>query len=106
MEIYRLSWKGYTKKDRNQAINDLKDIISDYGYIIESNLFSDMALSLIIETEGGKIQGLRQALEGYLSISNQNDPEQFKEGYYLIFFNVTFIRGTGNMTHQVPEFPG
>lgn len=106
MEINRLTWKGYTKKDRNRAIYDLKNIISDYGYIIESNLFSDLALSLIIETDGGKIHGLYKALEGYLTISNQNDPEQFKEGNYLIFFNVTFIHGTGNMTHQVPEFPG
>jgi len=70
MEIPRITWKGYTKKDGHKVTNKLKEI------------------SALLTVEG-------------------NDPSPQKpEKNYFIFFNITFIQGSGDLMREVPDIPG
>lgn len=101
-----INWKGYTKKNRTQAIDELKNIIGRYGYILESNLFSDMALSMIIGIEERKINGLYTALNAYMTMGEYKPVTTASDCEYILSLNVTFNDSTGNLEHEIPSFPG
>jgi len=104
----KLSWQAYSNGNRNEAIEAVKKAISSSdGYIMNFNMFSDLALTLNIEIEGNKIQALYKALSLVLSISELElhnlNLESDKE--WLIFMNISFNRGKGELKQEIPEVP-
>jgi hypothetical protein len=101
-----INWKGYTKKNRNLAIHELKNIIGRFGYILEYNLFSDMALSLIIEIEERKINSLYNELNEYISMEKNDLVPATSDGERVLTLHVTFSESSGDLEHLVPDVPG
>ena len=105
----KLRWQAYSNGDRNKVIESAKNIISiSDGYIMNFNLFSDLALTLAVEIEENKIQMLHQGLSPILNISElelkELNLESNKE--WLIFINISFSKGKGELKRKVPEVPG
>ena len=71
-------------------------------------MYSDLALSIVVEIEENQIDKLHSALGDKLSVS----PEKL-EGVNrrsgkecLILLNVSFGRGKGNLKNEIPSVPG
>lgn len=105
----KLNWQAYSSVDRNQIIEKIKDAISiSDGYIMNFNVFSDIALSLSIEIKENAIKKLHNALSNILKVSDL-DIENINLGSrkeWLIFINISFSNGTGNLKRKIPSVPG
>jgi len=104
------SWEGYSNGNRIEIIDEIKSAIqlSD-GAIMNFNMFSDLALTLSIEIPANRMNDLHQSLSKILSISIKNteevkDEKSIKEK--MIYFNISFTKGTGNMKNEIPDVPG
>jgi len=105
----KLYWKAYANDDRNKVIEEIKNIISiNDGCIMNFNIFSDLTLTLSVEIEENKVQILHKALSSILNISelelNNLNLESKKE--WLIFINISFSRGKGELKRRIPKVPG
>jgi hypothetical protein len=107
--LKKLNWEAYSSDDRNKTIEETKAIISrNDGYIMNFNLFSDLALTLSIEIEEHRIAKLHEGLSQVLKVSDFDagtiNQESKKE--WLIFLNISFTSGTGELKIKIPEVPG
>jgi len=96
-------------QERNKAIEELKGIISNNGgFIINSNFFSDLALSLTIEIEEKDILKLHSTIEESMKISESGleNLNAKSKAEWWIFLNITFSQGTGDLKTDVPNVPG
>jgi len=105
----KLNWQLYVKTSRNKAIEEIKNIISkNEGYIIYSNLFSDLALTLTVEIEEKNIKSLYLELDREFSIQDSGiqkiDLNSNQEWWVLM--NISFGKGKGNISTKVPNVPG
>ncbi len=105
----KLNWQAYSSGNRNELIEAIKDVISKSdGYIMNFNLFSDIALSLSIEIEEQKVAALHEALSGVVTVSELDQeklhPHSSKE--VLLFLNVSFSSGKGDVAIEIPAVPG
>ena len=87
----------------------MKEVISGSdGYILNFHMFSDLALSLSIEIPGNSIYQLHKALSTILNVS-EFDPKDIRPASkkeWLIFVNISFGGGTGDLKKEVPAVPG
>ena len=71
------------------------------------NMFSDLAITFSIEIPENKIIELHNALKSILKISDIESkhaiPQSKKE--WLIFMNISFSKGTGELKIEKPEVP-
>lgn len=105
----KLHWSGYTNTDRLMVIEQVKHTISDSGgCIVNFNMYSDLALSLTIEVEEDQIIPLHQQLRTILTVSDLSDgnikPNSKEE--WLLFVNISFGQGKGELKNEVPAVPG
>ena len=99
-------WTGYSNEDRNIAISEIQRIVSAYGFITDFKPFSDLAMSFKIELEEFQVDALYEALKEYMTLKDFQ-PLQSKSGVERsIYLNVTFIKGTGDVRHEIPSVPG
>ena len=105
----KLFWQAVSNEERNNIINQIKDIVSkNSAYIINFNMFSDLALGLSIGVEENKIYELHSSLCKILAVSDLKFEDSQKNGEeeWLIFLNVSFGKGEGALKGVVPEVPG
>jgi hypothetical protein len=107
--IKTLTWQAYSSGERNYIIEELKSAInSSSGYIMNSNIFSDLALNLSIEIEESKVLELHNELSRILNVSkpdiNKINLASGKE--CLISMNISFSKGKGELKNKIPEVPG
>lgn len=107
--LKKLNWQAYTNKDRNKSIEEIKKTIDDNeGCILNFTMFSDLAMSLSIEIQEKYILQLHKALSDTLRITELDiatiRPNSPKE--YILFLNVSFGAGSGNLKKVVPAVPG
>ena len=107
--IKKLNWEIFSGKDRNIAIEEVKSVIdSSSGYIMNFNMFSDLALSLSIEIEESGIIALHSELSQLFNLTEldhtQINPNSKKE--WMIFINISFSSGKGDLTNDIPDVPG
>ncbi len=105
----KLNWEAFSNGKRNKVIEELKNTISSSdGYIMNFNMFSDLALTLSIEIEENKIQTLHKALALVLKVSeldlNELNLESKKD--WIIFINISFGKGIGELKQKIPKVPG
>lgn len=103
----KLRWTAATSIERNRAIELIKDCISTHdGYIMNFNIFSDLAINLCIEIQEHQILNLYEGLKKIVTISDVDDtvnPQSKKD--WLIFMNISFGKGTGSLKSDIPEVP-
>lgn len=107
--VNKLNWEIFSTQERNSAIEELKNIISrNEGYIINFNLFSDLALSLTIEIEENNILNLYKELVRTFKIS-EPEPENLNSNSKRdcwVLMNMSFSKGKGNLKVGIPDVPG
>lgn len=105
----KLIWTAYSSKPRIEIIESIKDIISkNDGYIMNFNMFSDLAITFSIEAPEDKIIELHNALNSILKISDIESEYVFQQSKkeWLIFMNISFSKGKGKLKIEMPEVPG
>ncbi len=105
----KLNWQGISGEGRHKMIAAVRDAIDDQeGCIINFNILSDLQLFLMIEIPENKISALYQTLEQMMTISPMNgehlNSKSTKE--WVLFLNISFSTGSGNLRVEVPEVPG
>ena len=105
----KLIWTAYSSESRIEIIEKIKTIIStNDGYIMNFNMFSDLAMTFSIEIPEDRIIELHNALNNILKISDIESKHVIgllkKE--WLIFMNISFNKGTGELKIAMPEVPG
>ncbi len=100
-----IRWEGICKKNRIQAISDITLLINRYGSILSFRKFSDLALSMIVEVEPGKIIPLHQELGRITDLEGTLPGDSEEPGQVTIFLNITFSKGTGDLEIEVPDIP-
>jgi hypothetical protein len=105
----KLNWQLFSNENRYEVIENIKNVISNSdGYIVNFNMFSDLALSLSVEIEEKKIQKLHRALSQIINVSelklNTINLQSKKD--WLIFMNISFGKGKGELKQKTPEVPG
>jgi hypothetical protein len=104
--MVKLYWTGYSHHERTAAISAIQEIVAKYGSIVDFKLFSDLALALVIEVDGNKIDALHQDLSRELQMDAIPVEEVQSSTESTILFNITFGKGTGNMKQTIIEVPG
>lgn len=61
---------------------------------------------MIIEIEERKIKTLYNDLQIYASITESCNIDSDSKKEYIILFNVTFTKATGDLVIEVPAIPG
>ena len=104
----KLNWEIISAGKRMEVIEQLKGVISkNDGYVIYFNTFSDLAMTLTIEIEAKNIRNLHQGLQEIVTISSSlSDEIKMSEDEWWILLNVSFSKGEGNLTVDIPNVPG
>lgn len=99
-------WSGHTAESRINTIQRLEESIARYGFIIDFKYFSDLAMSIQVETIGRKVLPLYHDLQGILTMElfEQDFPEP--EAEFTILPHIAFSAGHGALKVDVPEVPG
>ena len=99
-------WTGISKDERIKSISEITTIIDRYGAILNFQRFSDISLSLVIETEECRLNDLYLSLEKVMFIEGYDHTISDSTAECIILFNITFTKGTGDMKIEIPSIPG
>jgi hypothetical protein len=99
-------WTGYSHDKRHAGIQAIQKVIAKYGYVVDFHPFSDLSLAMAIEIEESKIDVLYDELTKNIDLEefehlNSNSTKERK-----VYLNITFSKGTGNLSIEVPAVPG
>ena len=98
-------WKGICKDDRIRMISRINEIIEDHGAILNFQRFSDISLSMVIEVDPGKLLSLHEKLEAVMSLQTKQDISRAPAEGAILFLNVTFASGSGELEIEIPDIP-
>jgi hypothetical protein len=99
-------WSGYSNNERHQTINSIKEAISESGDIVDFHFFSDIGIAIKIEIEEWKINYLHEKLMKVIKLDKEENVTENSKRERVIFLNLTFGKGTGNLTVESPAVPG
>jgi len=97
---------GYYSKERTTGVSEIERIINQTGFIVDFKMFSDISLSLTIEIEERKVDRLCDDLQTIMSLNSFNKLNLNSESECVVFLNITFTKGTGDLKIEVPSIPG
>ncbi len=98
-------WKGISNDERIKAISELTGIINQYATILNFQKFSDFSLSLLLEIEECKVIDLQSGLKTIMSLEHINSDLTNSKEDCIVFLNVTFTKGTGDLEIEIPDIP-
>lgn len=106
--IGTIYWSGIYMHDRIKGMQEAEKIIDELGFITDFKLFSDLAISLVIEIDQDKVNALYHALTEKFRMNEFTDISEQKTGIISqqIFFNISFTEGQGELKIEVPRVPG
>ena len=105
----KLNWNAFSDKPRLEVIDQVKDALSkNGGCIMNFNMFSDLALTLSVEVEEDQIIKLHNALDSILGISDLDEIQKIGDSKreWMVFINISFNQGKGNLKADIPAVPG
>lgn len=101
-----LFWTAYSNLDRIEGIQKAEACITAHGFITDFKEFSDLGINICIEIDGFKVGDLYAALSANFSMDPfEPAPVQAGESKQ-IYLNISFKKGSGNLSTVVPEVPG
>jgi len=103
--MQKLYWKGISRDDRIKAISEITDIICRHGTILNFQKFSDVMFSLVVEVEHDKVSSLYKCLSNIMLLEGDANGNFSFTDSCILFFNVTFSKGTGDLEFEVPNIP-
>ena len=99
-------WTGFSNDERHSAINKIQNVVSKYGDVVDVHFFSDISLSMTIEIEELKIDKLYDELNEIIKVETPKYLNSISKKERIIYLNITFSKGTGNLRIEVPSVPG
>jgi len=69
-------------------------------------MFSDIAISFIIEMEENKVDSFYDHLKNSLTMNDFQKSNSILQNDCTVLLNVTFIKGTGDLRIETPVVPG
>lgn len=96
-------WTGFSNDERHNAIDKIQNVISKYGDLTDVHLFSNICLSMTIEIEEFKIDELYNELAKVIAIQNPKYLNSISTKERIIYLNITFSKGIGNLIIEVPS---
>ena len=105
----KLNWNAFSDKPRLEVIDQVKDALSkNGGCIMNFNMFSDLALALSVEVEEDQIIKLHSALGSILKVSDLDWKQTIgnSKREWMVFINISFNQGKGNLKADIPAVPG
>ena len=100
------NWEAFCRKDRIAAISETENIVNRYASILDFHRFSDIALELTIEIDNSKAEALFKALNAIMTVTGDVPTASEANKESLIYINMRFAKGTGDLSIPVPEVPG
>lgn len=101
----QLYWTGISREERIKAISDIQAIIDKYATILTFQRFSDISLSLILEPDKSDPEALKAELSTIIQLEESREDKSTGKND-IIYLNITFTEGTGNLAIEVPQVPG
>jgi hypothetical protein len=101
-----LFWTGITGKERFQAIQEIEVCVGHYGFITEFNQFSDLDMNLCIEVDTDKLDKLFDALQSIIQLDDDKSEVNLDMTTQMVYLHLSFLKGQGNLTIEVPAVPG
>ena len=95
-------WTGFSHDERHHAISK----VSKYGDVVDFHIFSDISLSMTIEIEEFKIDNLYDDLTKIILVQKFEYLNSISKKEIIVYLNITFAKGTGNLKLEVPPVPG
>ena len=102
----RFYWVGYCEQDRLSWTPQVARVINSYGAIVNTNFFSDLAISFIIEVSADQIQALYANLKEYIHLEDVNGFPASGSYECTVLLNLSFTNGSGNLKIETPSVPG
>ena len=99
-------WTAYSNDERHTVINKIKNVVSNYGDIVDFKFFSDLSITMVIEIKELIVDKLYDELRDNIDIDKFKYLNSTFQKERIIFFNITFNKGTGNLKIEVPSVPG
>jgi len=99
-------WTAYSNKNRILTISEIEKMVSVYGYITDFKQYSDISIMIKIEIEELKIDNLYNDLSKYINLDNIEQLSSSSNKERIIYLNITFTTGTGDVRIEVPAIPG
>lgn len=99
-------WTGYCNGERMISIREVEKIVNTHGYITDFKLFSDISISIKIEIEELNINPLYEDLNKFMSLDGFESIDSISTVERVIFLNMTFTKGTGNLRLEIPASLG
>jgi hypothetical protein len=99
-------WSLYTAGEKHTAINNILKAVSKYGDMVDSKQFSDISLSMKIEIQEINIDLLYNELKQIVSIDTFDCLSSASTRERIVYLNITFGSGTGNLKIETPSVPG
>ncbi len=99
-------WTGYSNDERHSSISTIENVVSKYGDIVDFKFFSDISLTMAIEIEEFKINKLYNELANTIRLDKFENLNSVSKKERKVYLNITFTKGTGNLTIEVPNVPG
>jgi phage-related tail protein len=99
-------WTGYSNDERHSSMSIIKNVVAKHGDIVDFKLFSDISLTMTIEIEESKIDKLYNELKKNIGIDKFECLNSISKMERIVYLNVTFVKGTGNLITEVPSVPG
>jgi hypothetical protein len=102
----RSYWTGMSTHERTQAMTEITAIVDRHAIILNFQRFSDVSLSLMLEVEECRVRALYEELRSVALVDGLEEEMSDSTRECLVFVNITFADGTGNMQIEVPDIPG
>ncbi len=102
----RYYWSGICASDRIKAIDDITFTADRYATILNFQRFSDISLSLILETGEGRLTDLLLSLRNIMLLDTGDKNWSDSETVCIVLLNITFTKGSGDLKLDVPNIPG
>lgn len=97
-----MHWTAYTGQTRFSTLQNIEEIINHHGMILDFKEFSDLSMGLQIEVNPGETDRMHEELTKILDF---DEPIETNPGV-LVYLNLNFSDGTGNMKNEIPAVPG
>lgn len=99
----KLYWTGISYDERVKAISEISSTIDKYATILNFQRFSDISLNLVLEIEEYKLHSLYDELCRLIAIDKNDHVHSNSKTTTIVFLNITFAKGTGNLIIEVPN---